>query len=105
VFQFWAIDGRSTGRYRPPMAFEPVVVSAADGPMPQTRDQMAALKAQGATSIEVQLTHTDVVEDAELLELVELELRDLAEQNGLTVGSISRQAGGEVGGVPYGGPS
>jgi elongation factor Tu len=100
VFQFWAIDGRSTGRYRPPMAFEPVVVSAADGPLPQTRDQMVALKAQGATSIEVQLTHTDVVEDAELLELVELEIRDLAEQQGLTVSSITRGSSSGIYGPP-----
>jgi translation elongation factor EF-Tu-like GTPase len=100
VFQFWAIDGWSTGRYRPTMAFEPVVVSAADGPMPQTRDQMAALKAQGATSIEVQLTHTDVVEDSELLELVELEIRDLAEQQGLTVSSITRSSSSGIYGPP-----
>src|SRR4051812_41240313 len=65
------------------MASDPVLVSAADGPLPQTVDQMRALKAQGATSVDVVITNTDVVDDAELLELVELEIRDLAEKSGL----------------------
>jgi len=88
------------------MAFDPVVVSATDGPLPQTVDQMKALKAQGAASIEVVITHTDMVDDAELLELVELETRDLAEQNGLAVGSITRDGSGTSGpsGI-YGPPS
>ncbi len=76
------------------MAFDPVVVSATDGPLPQTVDQLKALKAQGATSVEVVLTHTDMVDDAELLELVELENRDLAAINGLAVGSITRDPAG-----------
>jgi elongation factor Tu len=82
------------------MASDPVVVSAAEGPLPQTVDQLKALKAQGATSVDFLLTNTDLVDDAELLELVELELRELAEQNGLAVGSIT---GGSAG--PYGPPS
>jgi len=88
------------------MAFDPVVVSATDGPLPQTMEQMKALKAQGATSIDVVMTNTDLVDDEELLELVELELRDLAEQNGLAVGSITRDSSG-ASGPPglYGPPS
>jgi translation elongation factor EF-Tu-like GTPase len=83
--------------YRRTMAFDPVIVSATDGPLPQTVDQLKALKAQGATSVDLVLTHTDLVDDAELLELVELETRDLAEQNGLAIGSITRSASGPTG--------
>ena len=79
------------------MAFDPVIVSAADGPLPPTVDQLKALKAQGATSVDYLLTNTDVVDDAELIELVELELRDLAERNGLAVGSITRGSAGLYG--------
>ena len=47
-----------------------------------------------------------MVDDAELLELVELEVRDLAQQNGLTVGSMTRDSSGASGpsGI-YGPPS
>ena len=85
------------------MAFDPVIVSATDGPLPETVEQLKLFKAQGATSVDVVLTNTDLVDDAEMLELVELEIRDLAEQNGLAVGSITR---GEPGGSGiYGPPS
>ena len=52
------------------------------------------------------ITNTDLVDDAELLELVELEIRDLVEQNGLAVGSITRDPSGASGpsGI-YGPPS
>jgi translation elongation factor EF-Tu-like GTPase len=88
------------------MPFDPVIVSAADGPLPETVEQLKALKAQGASTVDVLLTRTDLVDDAELLELVELEIRDLAQQNGLTVGSITRDSAGTPG-VPgiYGPPS
>ena len=88
------------------MAFDPVVVSASDGPLPPTRDQIRDLKAQGATSVDVVITNTSFVDDAELLELVELEVRDLIEQNGLAVGSITRDPSGASGpsGI-YGPPS
>jgi translation elongation factor EF-Tu-like GTPase len=88
------------------MAFDPVVVSATDGPLPPTLDQIQALKAQGATSIDIVITDTSLVDDAELLELVELEVRDLVEQNGLAVGSITRDPSGASGpsGI-YGPPS
>jgi translation elongation factor EF-Tu-like GTPase len=84
------------------MAYDPVIVSAADGPLPQTVEQMKALKSQGATSVDVVLTNTELVDDAELLELVELEIRSLAEENGLAVGSITRESGSSG---PYGPPS
>ena len=87
------------------MAFEPVAVSAADGPMPETVEQLQALKAQGGTSVDFVLTRTDLVDDAELLELVELELRDLAQENGLTVGSITRGSSPEGPSGIYGPPS
>ena len=83
------------------MAFDPVIVSAADGPLPQTVEQIKALKSQGATSIDVVITNTDLVDDAELLELVELEIRNIAEENGVAIGSITRGAGSSV---PYGPP-
>jgi translation elongation factor EF-Tu-like GTPase len=88
------------------MAFVPVLVSAADGPLPQTVDQLKALRAQGATSVDVVITNTDLVDDAELLELVELEIRNLVEENGLAVGSITRDPSGASGpsGI-YGPPS
>ena len=88
------------------MTTHQVIVSAADGPLPETVDQLKALKAQGATTVDVLITRTDLVDDAELLELVELEIRDIAQQNGLTVGSITRDAAGPQGGPSiYGPPS
>ena len=85
---------------------ETVIVSAADGPLPPTVDAVKAIKAAGGTSVDFVLTNTDVVDDAELLELVELELRDLAQQNGLSVGSITRGSSGQPGGPSiYGPPS
>ena len=74
-----------------------MIVSAADGPLPPTVEQVKAIKAQGGTSVDFVLTNTDVVDDAELLELVELELRTIAEENGLTVGSITRGSSGLYG--------
>ena len=78
------------------MTSEPVVVSATDGPLPETVEQLKALKAQGAGSVDVVISNSELV-DTELLELVELEIRDLAEQNGLAVGSVDRGPGGIYG--------
>uniref|UniRef100_UPI003B28DDBE Elongation factor Tu n=1 Tax=Synechococcus elongatus (strain ATCC 33912 / PCC 7942 / FACHB-805) TaxID=1140 RepID=UPI003B28DDBE len=54
-----------------------LVVSAADGPMPQTREHILLAKQVGVPNIVVFLNKEDMVDDAELLELVELEVREL----------------------------
>jgi elongation factor Tu len=54
-----------------------LVVSAADGPMPQTREHILLARQVGVPSIVVFLNKADMVDDAELLELVELEVREL----------------------------
>jgi len=54
-----------------------LVVSAADGPMPQTREHILLSRQVGVPYIVVFLNKCDVVEDVELLELVEMEVRDL----------------------------
>jgi len=54
-----------------------LVVAATDGPMPQTREHILLAKQVGVPSIVVFLNKVDMADDEELLELVELELRDL----------------------------
>jgi elongation factor Tu len=54
-----------------------LVVSAADGPMPQTREHILLSRQVGVPYIVVYLNKADMVDDAELLELVEMEVRDL----------------------------
>ncbi len=54
-----------------------LVVSAADGPMPQTREHILLARQVGVPAIVVFLNKADMVDDPEFLELVELELRDL----------------------------
>ena len=54
-----------------------LVVSAADGPMPQTREHVLLAKQVNVPSIVVFMNKVDQVDDEELLELVEMELRDL----------------------------
>jgi elongation factor Tu len=54
-----------------------LVVSAADGPMPQTREHILLARQVGVPSIVVFLNKADMVDDEELLELVEVEVRDL----------------------------
>ncbi len=54
-----------------------LVVSAADGPMPQTREHILLARQVGVPYIVVALNKVDMVDDAELLELVELEVREL----------------------------
>ena len=54
-----------------------LVVSAADGPMPQTREHILLARQVGVPKIVVYLNKADMVDDAELLELVEMEIRDL----------------------------
>src|ERR1700752_5191065 len=54
-----------------------LVVSAADGPMPQTREHILLARQVGVPYIVVFLNKVDAVDDAELLDLVELEVREL----------------------------
>ena len=54
-----------------------LVVSAADGPMPQTREHILLARQVGVPYIVVYLNKADMVDDAELLELVDMEVRDL----------------------------
>ena len=54
-----------------------LVVSAADGPMPQTREHILLARQVGVPYIVVFLNKCDMVDDAELLELVEMEVREL----------------------------
>ena len=54
-----------------------LVVAAADGPMPQTREHILLARQVGVPSIVVFLNKVDMVDDAELLDLVELEVREL----------------------------
>jgi elongation factor Tu len=54
-----------------------LVVSAADGPMPQTREHILLARQVGVPFIVVYMNKADMVDDAELLQLVEMEVRDL----------------------------
>ena len=54
-----------------------LVVSAADGPMPQTREHILLARQVGVPHIVVYMNKTDQVDDPELIELVEIEIRDL----------------------------
>ena len=57
-----------------------LVVSAPDGPMPQTREHILLARQVGVPSIVVFLNKVDMVDDPELLDLVEMEIRDLLTQ-------------------------
>ena len=59
-----------------------LVVSAADGPMPQTREHILLARQVGVKYIVVYLNKCDMVDDPELLELVEMEVRDLLSEYG-----------------------
>lgn len=59
-----------------------LVVSAADGPMPQTREHILLARQVGVPYIVVFMNKVDMVDDAELLELVEMEIRDLLSSYG-----------------------
>ena len=56
-----------------------LVVSAPDGPMPQTREHVLLAKQVNVPAMVVYLNKTDMVQDKELLDLVELEIRELLE--------------------------
>ncbi len=57
-----------------------LVVSAADGPMPQTREHILLARQVGVPAIVVFLNKIDLVDDPELLDLIELELRELLKE-------------------------
>jgi elongation factor Tu len=57
-----------------------LVVSAADGPMPQTREHVLLARQVGVPKLVVALNKCDMVEDEELLELVEMEVRELLDK-------------------------
>ncbi len=57
-----------------------LVVSAADGPMPQTREHILLARQVGVPSVVVFMNKVDMVDDPELLDLVEMEVRDLLTQ-------------------------
>ncbi len=87
-----------------------LVVSAADGPMPQTREHILLARQVGVPYIVVYLNKADMVDDAELLELVELEVRELlskyefpGEVTPIVTGSALKALEGDKG--PLGVPS
>jgi elongation factor Tu len=61
-----------------------LVVSAADGPMPQTLTHIQHVRQAGVRRIVVFLNKSDMVDDKELLELIEMEVRELLSQNGFS---------------------
>jgi elongation factor Tu len=86
-----------------------LVVSAADGPMPQTREHILLSRQVGVPRIVVYLNKADMVDDAELLELVEMEVRELLDRyefpgadTPIIIGSALQALQGDAGelGVP-----
>src|SRR5450432_3938927 len=87
-----------------------LVVSAADGPMPQTREHILLARQVGVPYIIVFLNKADMVDDAELLELVEMEVRELlskyefpGDDTPIVIGSAKLALEGDEG--PMGVPS
>jgi len=79
-----------------------LVVSAADGPMPQTREHILLARQVGVPAIVVYLNKVDLVDDKELLDLVEMEIRDLltkyqfpGEKTPIVRGSSTEALGGK----------
>src|SRR5690349_15114330 len=59
-----------------------IVVSATDGQMPQTREHLLLAKQVGISNLVVFINKVDAIDDPEMLELVEMEMRDLLAQYG-----------------------
>lgn len=74
-----------------------LVVSAADGPMPQTREHILLSRQVGVPYIVVYLNKADMVEDEELLELVEMEVRELLSEYGFPGDEIPIITGSSLG--------
>src|SRR5699024_8229189 len=66
-----------------------LVVSAADGPMPQTREHILLSRNVGVPAFVVFLNKVDMVDDEELLELVEMEVRDLLDKYDFPCNDVS----------------
>src|SRR5215216_2375352 len=82
-----------------------LVVSAADGPMPQTREHILLARQVDVPCLVVALNKVDAVDDAELLDLVELEVRDLLKSYGFpgdAVPVVRVSALGAINGEPEG---
>jgi elongation factor Tu len=86
-----------------------LVVSAADGPMPQTREHIVLARQVGVPYIIVFLNKADMVDDAEIIELVEMEVRELlssynfpGDDTPIVVGSALKALNGDTGalGIP-----
>src|SRR3546814_1510029 len=67
-----------------------LVCSAADGPMPQTREHILLARQVGVPYIVVYLNKADMVDDAELMELVEMEVRERSEEHTSELQSLMR---------------
>ncbi|WP_066901700.1 elongation factor Tu [Streptobacillus notomytis] len=74
-----------------------LVVSAADGPMPQTREHILLARQVGVPYIVVYLNKVDMVEEEELLELVEMEVRELLSEYGFPGDDIPVVRGSSLG--------
>ena len=74
-----------------------LVVSAADGPMPQTREHILLSRQVGVPYIVVYLNKSDMVDDEELLELVEMEVRELLNEYGFPGDDVPIIAGSALG--------
>jgi elongation factor Tu len=70
-----------------------LVVSATDGPMPGTRDSIATARKAGIANLAVYLNKSDLLADPEMLELIELEVRDLLGSQGYSGDSLPVIAG------------
>src|SRR3546814_4451175 len=73
-----------------------LVVSSADGPMPQTREHILLARQVGVPAIVVYMNKVDQVDDEELLELVELEIRELLTSYGFPGDDIPIVKGSEL---------
>jgi elongation factor Tu len=86
-----------------------LVVSAADGPMPQTREHILLARQVGVPYIIVYMNKADMVDDAELLELVEMEVRELlskydfpGDDTPIVIGSALKALEGDTGDIGEG---
>ena len=86
-----------------------LVVSAADGPMPQTREHILLARQVGVPYIIVYMNKADMVDDAELLELVEMEVRELlskydfpGDDTPIIIGSALKALEGDAGDIGEG---